>query len=167
MKLRRPLAVLLGLALLAASSSPADEKIEIVHYDDLGFPQPVPVSISGFSGEVDTVLKNDLLFMGVKNVSPDDAKYLISGSNAGRVEGRLVQKSTKNQIFAKAYTGSTLRSQTHALADDIAKALTQLPGIAQTKVAFKVETGQGVGEIYIADYDGHSPQAVTRDGALI
>jgi TolB protein len=135
--------------------------------DDNGFLKPIPVSISGFSGEVDTVLKNDLLFMGVKNVSPEEARFLVTGSNSGRVEGRLIQKSTKAQIFAKAYAGSSLRSQTHALADDIAKALTQLPGIAQTKIAFKVETGMGVGEIYISDYDGHGAQGVTRDGAII
>src|SRR5216110_1775210 len=105
--------------------------------DENGFLQPIPVSISGFSGEVDTVLKNDLLFMGIKNVSVAEAKYLISGSNAGRVEGRLVHKLTKDQLLAKAYTGSTQRSQAHALADDIAKLLTGLPGIAQTKISFK------------------------------
>jgi TolB protein len=135
--------------------------------DDLGFPKPIPVSISGFSGEVDGVLKNDLLFMGIQNVSPDAAKFLISGSNAGRVEGRVVEKINKQTILAKAYTGGALRSQTHALADDIALAITGKPGIAQTKIAFKAETGRGNGEIYIADYDGHSPQAVTHDQTIV
>jgi len=83
------------------------------------------------------------------------------------VEGRVVQKATQAEVFARAYTGGSKRVQAHALADDIAKALTGLPGIAQTKIAFKVETGGGVGEIYIADYDGHNPQAVTRDSALV
>jgi TolB protein len=146
----------------------ADTRLRVERdFDENGFLQPVPVSISGFTGEVDSVLKHDLLFMGIKNVLPTEAKYLITGSNAGRVEGRVIQKSTKEQLFAKAYTGSSQRSQTHALADDIAKALTGLPGIAQTKIAFKVETGASVGEIYIADYDGYNGQAVTRDGSLI
>ena len=104
--------------------------------------------------------------MGVANVSPDQAQFLISGSNAGRVEGRVVERINKNQILAKAYTGGSLRTQTHALADDIAVALTGKPGIAQTKMAFKGETGRGNSEIYIADYDGHNPQAVTHDGTI-
>src|SRR2546423_5287476 len=131
--------------------------------DPNGWPNPVPVSISGFSGEVDSVLKDDLRFMGVENVGPDKAKYLINGSNAGRVEGRVVEKINKNQILAKAYTGGTTRSQTHALADDIALAITRKPGIAQTKITFKGETGHGNGEVYIADYDGHNAQSVTHD----
>src|ERR1051325_11581334 len=135
-------------------------------HDANGWPRPVPVSISGFTGEVDGVLKTDLLFMGIENVSPEKAQYLISGSNASRVEGRVVARITKNQILAKAYTGGTLRSQTHALADDIALAITGKKGIAQTKIAFKAETGRGNGEIYIADYDGHNPQAVTHDQTI-
>jgi len=136
-------------------------------YDANGWPKPIPVSISGFTGEVDGVLKTDLLFMGIENVSPERAQYLISGSNASRVEGRVVARITKNQILAKAYTGGSLRSQTHALADDIALAITGKKGIAQTKIAFKGETGRGNGEIYIADYDGHNPQAVTHDQTIV
>lgn len=148
-------------------AAPEIDAGQVQRYDDAGFLQPVPVSISGFTGEVDSVLKNDLLFMGVKNVPPSEARYLISGSNSQRVEARVIQKLSNREILAKAYTGSAQRSLVHALADDIAKALTGLPGIAQTKIAFKVETGGGLGEIYIADYDGHNSQAVTRDGALI
>src|SRR5437867_1152852 len=126
----------------------AQTAIDITHTIDSAWPKPIPVSISGFSGEVDSVLKTDLIFMGIANVSPEQAKYLISGSNAGRVEGRVVERINKNQILGKAYSGGSLRSQAHALADDIALALTGKPGIAQTKVAFKGETGRGNGEIY-------------------
>src|SRR4051812_48736484 len=161
--MKSPLPFALLLSVISVTSYAADDtRLRIEHsIDENGFLQPIPVSISGFTGEVDSVLKHDLLFMGIKNVLPTEAKYLISGSNAGRVEGRVILKATKDQILAKAYTGSSQRSQTHALADDIAKALTGLPGIAQTKVAFKVETGGSVGEIYIADYDGYNPQGVT------
>jgi TolB protein len=167
--MKSPLKFALLLCVIPIACYAADDtRLRIEHsIDENGFLQPIPVSISGFTGEVDSVLKHDLLFMGIKNVLPTEAKYLISGSNAGRVEGRVILKATKDQILAKAYTGSSQRSQTHALADDIAKALTGLPGIAQTKVAFKVETGGSVGEIYIADYDGYNPQGVTRDGSLI
>src|ERR1043166_8678332 len=155
--------------LLALSSALAgQQEIDVNRpYDANGWPKPIPVSISGFTGEVDGVLKTDLLFMGIENVSPERAQYLISGSNASRGEGRVVARITKNQILAKAYTGGSLRSQTHALADDIALAITGKKGIAQTKIAFKGETGRGNGEIYIADYDGHNPQAVTHDQTIV
>src|SRR5205085_349306 len=146
----------------------AQQEIDVnKDFDPNGWPKPIPVSISGFSGEVDSVLKNDLLFMGFTAVAPESAKYLVTGSNAGRVEGRVVEKINKNQILAKAYTGGSTRSQTHMLADDIAMAITHKPGIAQTKVAFKGETGRGNGEIYLADYDGHNPQPVTHDQTII
>ena len=145
----------------------AAEQIYEIERDQEGFLRPIPVSISGFSGEVDAALKFDLFFMGIRNVPADQARFLISGSNAGRVEGRVVHKLTKTQVLAQAYTGSNLRSLAHAFADDIAKTLTQLPGIAQTKVAFKVETGRSLSEIYIADFDGHGAQSITRDRALV
>jgi len=157
-----------GIFSLTSIAISADPTLRIErNYDDLGFLKPIPVSISGFSGEVDSVLKNDLIFMGVQNVAPTEARYFITGSNGERVEGRVTEKVTKTELMAKAYAGGSKRVQAHALADDIAKLLTQLPGIAQTKVAFKVETGPSVGEIYIADYDGHNPQAVTRDNSLV
>ena len=155
------------VALSPAAGLAQQEIIISKDFDPNGWPKPIPVSISGFSGEVDNVLKTDLLFMGIVNVSPESAKYLISGSNAGRVEGRVVERINKNQLLGKAYTGGSARSQTHALADDIAVALTHKPGIAQTKIAFKGETGRGNGEIYMADYDGHNGQAVTHDQTIV
>lgn len=152
----------------APAQAPAGERLVIPRYKDaLGFMKPVPVNISGFTGEADNVLRNDLLFMGVMHVPLDQAQYLITGKNDGRVEGRVTDKVTKHQLLAKAYNGGSTRSQVHALADEIATALTQLPGIAQTKMAFKAESGPGRSEIYLADWDGHSPQAVTRDGSIV
>jgi TolB protein len=150
------------LPLCAAEAKSADVTISRPA-DSLGFLKPIPVSISGFSGEVDSVLKSDLIFMGIENVSPDQAKFLITGNNASRVEGRVVERINKNQLLAKAYTGGSLRAQTHAFADDIAQVLTGKPGIAQRQIAFKVETGGGVREVYIADYDGFNARPVTQD----
>ena len=99
----------------------AQQEIEIDRTKDLlGFPPPIPVTISGFSGEVDSVLKNDLLFMGFKFVTPDQAKYLINGKSAGNVEGYVTDRINRNTVLSKAYTGNSLRAQTHAFADDIA-----------------------------------------------
>ncbi len=140
----------------------------IKHYDGLGFLQPVPVHITGFTGEADTVLKNDLIFMGVVNKPLAEAKYLINGSATGsRAEARVLETVTKGVAHEAAFTAASSRAAVHALADSIAKALTGLPGIAQSKVAFKVETGRARGEVYIADYDGSGAQAVTADHAIV
>ena len=150
------------------AATAAQQEIDINRELDIdGWPKPVPVSISGFTGETDRVLKQDLLFMGIAAVTPEQARFLISGSNNGRVEGRVVEKFNKSEVLAKAYTGNTLRGQTHAFADDIAKAITQKPGIAQTKVAFKVETAPQSSEVYLADYDGFNPRPVTQDGSTV
>ena len=153
---------------VSAARAATQPEIDITTTVDLnGWPKPIPVSISGFTGEVDAVLKNDLLFMGIANVAPEQAKYLISGNNAGRVEGRVVERVNSHEILARAYSGGSARSQTHSLADDIALVITRKPGIAQTKIAFKGETGRGNGEIYMADYDGHNPHAVTHDQTIV
>ncbi|HWI59614.1 MAG TPA: hypothetical protein VNZ22_20465, partial [Bacillota bacterium] len=49
--------------------------------------------------------------------------------------------------------------------DDFVQALGR-KGIAQTKIAFKNDTGP-TSEIYIADFDGHNDQAVTADKNLV
>jgi len=126
----------------------------------------IPISMSGFSGEVATVLKFDLEVMGFKFEGPDTAQYLLNGKNNGNVEGHLTDRINKASLLAKAYTGGTLRSQAHALADDIVLTITRKKGIAQTKIAFKVDTGAN-SEIYVADYDGHNAQAVTKDNTIV
>jgi len=160
-----------SVSLLLSAGYPAggaDETLIVPKsLDALGFAKPVPVNVSGFTGEADTVLKNDLLFMGVQHVPIEQARFLVTGSNAGRVEGHVSEKSTRTHLFGKAYTGSSTRAQVHALADDVAYLLTQQKGIAQTKMCFKAENGPGRSEIFIADYDGFNVQAVTHDQSIV
>src|SRR6185436_3773845 len=120
----------------------------------------IPVSMSGFTGEVQEVLKFDLEVAGLEFVTPDKARFTISGQNNGQVEGRVFDRN-KTQVLARAYTGSNARSPAHALANDIILAITQQKGIAQSRIAFKVEARNG-SEIYIADYDGHNAIAMTQ-----
>jgi TolB protein len=135
-----------------------------IKVDSLGFPPPIPVAVTGYSGEADTVLKFDLSFMGFELVTPDKALYTIQKNNAAGV-GALIRQATPP--YNKAFTGGSTRQQTHALADDIAKTLTGKPGIAQTRIAFKVQaTGYGEGEIYVSDYDGFNAAPVTRDHVI-
>src|SRR2546423_5869204 len=100
--------------------------------DSLGFTKPIPVYVTGFSGEVDSVLRFDLSFMGFELVSADKARFTIQKNNGAGV-GATIPQAQYNKVF----TGGSTRQQTHALADDIAQTLTQKPGIAQTRIAFK------------------------------
>ena len=129
-----------------------------------GTKAPVPIAMSGFSGEVDATLRFDLEVAGFKFVGAEQAVYALTGSNNGNVQGALVL--AKTPVFSKAYSGASLRRQAHALADDVVQAVTGKKGIAQTRIAFKVDTGPA-SEIYVSDYDGHNAQAVTHDNTIV
>jgi TolB protein len=83
------------------------------------------------------------------------------------VQGRVTDRFSKTSLLARSYTGASLRREAHAFADDIVFATRHAKGIALTKIAFKDEAPDGSGEIYVADFDGHNPQAVTHDGAIV
>jgi TolB protein len=155
----------MGLAVMASATRAADPQdlgSIIRNVDSLGFMKPIPVAVIGFSGEVDSVLRFDLSFMGFEFVSPDKALFTIQKNNAAGVGASISQVQ-----YNKSFTGNSTRQQTHALADDIAKTLTQKPGIAQTRIAFKARPhSYGDGEIFIADYDGFNAQPVTKDGTI-
>jgi TolB protein len=161
--------VLPAFLLAAAVACGQNEPNEIIIQPTIrmGMTPPVPVALEGFSGEVAEVLRFDLYVQGFSFVSPDAAQYIISGSNAGNVEGRVTFSHSKSTLLARSYTGASLRRQAHAFADDIVLAITGKKGIALTKIAFKDELPSGAGEIYVADFDGHSAQAITHDGAIV
>ncbi len=126
----------------------------------------LPISLSGFTGEVASTLRFDLEVAGCAVVSADQAAVLVHGTNGARLEG-FVSDRAKNYLLSKAYTGADQRQLAHAFADDVIFALTQKRGIAQTRVTFKAKSPSGAGEVFIADYDGHNAFAVTRDGAIV
>src|SRR5687768_18384465 len=104
MKLRN---FLTTLTLLTTSAFAADP-IDIVGVGSDPAKQ-TPIAVSGYSGEVDAILRFDLSVAGFKFVPADQANYRLTGSNAAQVEGRLMDGG-KN-VLAKAYTGGTPRSQ--------------------------------------------------------
>ncbi len=172
MKIKIPHSIKIGLPLLLAvialNVSRAQEEINIGKTAIIpGQAKPIPVSLEGFSGETLDVLKFDLNVQGFSFVTPDAAKYRISGSNAGNVQGFVTDAISKQPKFSRSYSGATLRKQAHAFADDIVATITGKQGIGQTKIAFKAQSPGGNGEIYVADYDGHNPQAVTHDNSIV
>jgi TolB protein len=156
------------LALAIHINSPAAEDEDITIRDWVGGPErPIPISMAGFTGQVQSILKFDLEVAGFEIVEPETAQFNITGSNNGQVEGTVVDRISKaTKLPRRAYTGGTPRTQTHALADDIVKAITGRAGIAKTKIAFKVESSQGKSEIYVSDYDGANAIAVTKDDSM-
>jgi len=131
-----------------------------------GGERPIPVSLSGFTGEAADVIQFDLYVQGFSFTAPDAAQFLLSGSNNGNVQGRVTNPLKETILSPKSYTGATLRRQAHAFADDIVQATTRRKGIAQTKIAFKADAGE-TGEICIADFDGANKQAITHDNAIV
>jgi TolB protein len=129
-----------------------------------GLTPPTPIEITGFTGEVATALKFDLAVMGFTTVVPAGDHYVLSGSNNGNVQGQL--SFGKAPLFSKAYSGASARAQAHRLADEVVFKVTGVNGIAETKIAFKVDTGP-TSEIFIADFDGHNSQAVTKDNTIV
>jgi TolB protein len=155
------LSILLGFAALPARAA---EEIDI--QKTARGKALIPISIEGFSDEALNVLKFDLEVAGFKFVAPDQAQYNVAGSNNPNVQGRVTDRFNKASLVAKSYLDPSLRRQAHAFADDIVLAITKQKGIAQTKIAFKLDTGKA-SEIYIADYDGHNLQPVTQDGTIV
>lgn len=131
-----------------------------------GATRAVPLALSGFSGEVAAVLRFDLEIAGFRLVAPAEAQFELNGSNSGNVQGALQDRISKTTIFSKAYGGASPRRQAHALADDVVLAVTGRRGVAQTRIAFKCDTGRS-SEIYVSDYDGFGAQAVTHDNSIV
>ena len=126
----------------------------------------VPVALEGFTGEVRATLKFDLEIQGFEIVPSDKAQYLVSGSQGSSLIGYLQDRITKAALVSREYTGGSPRLQAHTFSDEIVEKLTGQPGVAQTRIAFKVETPGHNSEICIADYDGYNVQMVTSDNTI-
>jgi TolB protein len=160
--MKTPNRTLLAATLLAALSFQAGAQpvIEITKQTT----HLIPVSITGFTGEVESVLRFDLSVLGIE--ASDPAEYIISGKNDGQVEGSLTQAGVARPIFLRAYVGGSARSQAHAFANDIARELRQTSPIFQTKIAFRLSRG-GSTEVGMSDYDGYNLVVLTHDNALV
>ena len=126
----------------------------------------VPISISGFEGEVESVLKFDLSVLGMEVTPPDKAAFLVSGSANGRVQGSLKAAGSSQPLWARAYAGGVPRSEAHAFANDIAKEIRGTAPIFQTRIAFRLQQGN-TPEIAVSDFDGYNASVVTHDGTLV
>ena len=163
----KPAFLFTGVLFLSLTARPPetvaqdDREIDITH---LGA-RRIPISLEGYTGEVLDALRFDLDIQGFEVTSADKAQYVVSSSNNSDVTGRLTDRVGKATLLSVRYTGGTLRSEAHTLSDAIVEKITGRNGVARTKIAFKVETGQN-SEIYVADYDGHNAKQVTQDHTI-
>ena len=132
-----------------------------------GTTKPYPVNISGLSGEALKILQFDLEVGGCDIVSKDNADYLVTASNKENIIGKLTDKTGSIRFFNRSYKNGTTRTQVHALAADIIKALTGADSIFGMKIAYCINTATDKNEVYIADFDGSNPHKLTNDGSMI
>jgi TolB protein len=100
-------------------------------------------------------------------------QHLVVGqvSSRGReavVEGRLYDVATGNMVFGKRYVGDPrfFRLIIHRFADDIMFSLTGEKGVAQTRIAFVSSVSRTAKELYVMDYDGANPVAITGNQSI-
>src|SRR5947199_2251081 len=130
-----------------------------------GKTKPILVSVSGISGEALQTLQLNLYIQGFAFTNAEAAQFSFSGSANGSLQGRVIDNVTKKPVLSKAYSGASIRRQTHAFVDDFVKELGRTP-ICQTKIAFKNNTGPN-SDNYISDLDGHNTQPVTQDSNIM
>ena len=93
----------------------------------------------------------------------------VSGRGREAVlEGRLFDVANGNMIFGKRYVGDPkfFRLIIHRFADDILFNLTGEKGVAQTRVAFVSGVSRTEKELYVTDYDGANPTAITGNQSI-
>jgi len=95
-----------------------------------------------------------------------------------RVEVRVFNLSSREQVFSKEYSGGAAnpRLYAHTIADEIHQQQRALRGLARTKLTFSSDRNldkvagtvqnRDVKEIYIADYDGANQRRITVNRAL-
>lgn len=148
-----------GLLPLAAANAP---ELKIPGISDVT--RLVPVSVEGFNDEIAAAIRFDLEVAGFAVVAADKAMLRVSGTVGGNLIGRVTD-ANRNSLLNQKYEGGSARAQAHAFSDAIVALLPGRKGIAQTRIAFRVESAKN-SEIFIADYDGYGALAVTQDRTI-
>lgn len=102
------------------------------------------------------------------------SNYLLKGAIKIVRDGSIIMEANlydlqkRRKIFSKRYKGpvSTFRNISHRISDDILALVSKEVGVARTKIAF-VSKVAGRKELFIMDYDGFRPKAVTKDRSIV
>jgi len=122
-------------------------------------------SLAGFSDEV-TEPEVRPLRQGFNFVAPDAAQYQISGSSAGSVQGRVVDRFAKSTLLSRAIPA-------HGAAAGAGVRRRHRPGHHRQKrhradkIAFKVEAAAATAKYTRLILTGHKRQAITHDETIV
>jgi TolB protein len=110
------------------------------------------------------------LFPGLNSLK---VQHLAVGQVTSRgreavVEGRVYDVATGNMVFGKRYVGDSkfYRLIIHRFADDIMFGLTGEKGVAQSRIAFASRVSRTGKELFVMDYDGANPTAITANQSV-
>jgi TolB protein len=131
------------------------------------------------------LMNGGMLPFDPKTVQADQEKPLFPGLNALKIqhlavgyvssrgreavmEGRLFDVATGNMLLGKRYVGDAkfFRLIAHRFADDIVFQLTGEKGVAQTRIAYVSSVSRTVKELFVVDYDGAAPSAITGNQSI-
>jgi TolB protein len=155
----------LHLLVLALWGGPVAAQDQLVIDRETSGTRMLPLALEGLTGECLSVLRFDLEIAGFDLTTTEQAQYVVGGNQSASLQGRLTDRISKAPVLERVYSGGSVRAQAHAFADDIVEKLTGRKGIARTRIAFRAEANRN-SEIYLADYDGHAPLALTQDQTI-
>ena len=162
-------------------TSPSAKKLPIAIFD-----------LQGPSGkEISDIIRDDLTFTGLfmyidktsyiepaagkfsqQNWKPLGIEAVVKGtvreSNGLTVDVILYDVFEGREILSRSYqsTRELVRQIAHTISNDIYQAVTNLPGIFRTRIAFVAED-DGEKGIYIMDWDGHRARKLGLKGSLV
>ncbi|VAX21902.1 Tol-Pal system beta propeller repeat protein TolB [hydrothermal vent metagenome] len=84
------------------------------------------------------------------------------------LEVRVYDLQMKKLTFSKRYIGprAIFRQIAHQFSDDFVKKLIGEKGVARSRIAF-ISRVMGYKELFVMDYDGYSPRAITSDRSIV
>jgi TolB protein len=149
------------------------EEIYETFYQDLRMARAFKlVNLVDYSGEINSGYVKGTGGPNLEGWYLAGLETLVTGEV--RLEGRdlalnchLYDTKQKQYIVGKSYTGrvNDVRSMVHRFADEMVFRFTGEKGIASSRVALVLRTGEAK-EIYIADYDGNNMRQLTGNGSL-
>lgn len=130
-----------------------------------------PLLISSFGGSsggearalLEKCLARDGQFSFASAAAADTCTIRAQAASSN-LEGSLTAPSGET-LLRQTYRGDALRQLVFRFSDDIVRAVTGLPGIAMSRIAF-VSDRSGHKEIYLCDSAGGQTRQLTRDQSL-
>ena len=97
--------------------------------------------------------------------------YVLRGNVAGdSLQVELFDIASKQRILGKSYSGFSdpqARRYAHQVADDVMKAIGNVPGIFASQICYVTDKRGGTKEVMVMDADGGGARQLTNENALV